>query len=177
MIVDAAHIAILRDVAAFSKVKRYRGMMPTRLALYQEQAKVDDLVEAGLIERINATMSCGSEHVLLKLTRQGFDTLKELEAAQDAAQDGPAEPEAAGSERRLSEEQEEILNDIYHFSKIKRFGGMTSPDLLADYDVKNVNNLFARGFVIRVKADLGSGRKRKGFILSEKGLAYLGLAH
>lgn len=176
MIVDAAHIAILRDVAAFSRVKRYRGMMPTRLALYQEQAKVDDLVEAGLVERINATMSCGSEHVLLKLTKEGSEALRSLEADQDAAAD-PTAPEEAASERRLSEEQEDILNDIYHFSKIKRYGGMTSPDLLEDYDVKSVNNLFARGFVIRVKADLGSGRKRKGFILSEKGLAYLGLPH
>ncbi len=178
---DATHAAILKDVAAFSKIKRYRGMLPTRLVMYQDQIKIDELLEAGFIERLNVSMPCGSEHTLLKLTDAGSEAVKVLDRP-DA--DSPAkqelvsqEPEACRVLENLNEEQMDILNDVFHYSKIKRFGGMMHYDELSIYDVKNVNILFARGFVIRVKADLGSGKKRKGLILSEKGLYYLGVSY
>lgn len=161
MQLDELHLRILKDVASFASIKRYRGMMPARLAMFTDKTKVDELVELELIERMHMSYPCGSEETLLEITSEGRQAL--------AAGYTPV-PEEANPELDLSRPQLLILNDIYHFCKISRFRGMMPPDELVGYNARDVNTLFAQGYVIKVKADMGGGKKRKGLILSDKGV-------
>jgi len=166
---DTRHLRILRDLSLFSKVKRYQGMLPAKLAVFYEDEKVRDLIEQGIVERYNISFPCGSHTAMLRLTEQGKQTVASLpqsEAAEhDAATDGPAES--------LSPEHAAALADIYHFSKIQRYGGMMPESELNNYDLKTINQLYALGFVARVSVDTGTKKKRKGLIVSEKALRYL----
>lgn len=171
------HKEILQDIASFSSIERYRGMMPAKLALCFDEGRIDELVESGLIERIEISYACGQEATLLKLTEEGEQTLTALAEGDTetlARLRRKVEPEPPPHECvHLSKDQMQIISDVYHFSKISRFGGLMPQDEIAYYDQRAVNELFAQGFVIRVKAELGSGAKRKGLILSDKGLRCL----
>ncbi len=186
MQLDAEHLKALRDVAAFGRIKRYHGMLPAKLAMFLEESKLKDLLQAGYIERLHVSFSCGSETKLLKLTDKGEELVARLRAEgtlEDTsppvtAGTTPPNQSEAGEEHRpalepLTREQLIILNDIYHFSKITRFGGIMPLDKLKEYAAADINTLYGRGFIIRVKAEVGAGAKRKGYILSDKGAEHL----
>lgn len=180
MHIENQHFEILNDIAKFADVERYRGMLPAKLALCYDTRKVEELIEANLVERVFISFSCGQESQLLKLTEQGRTALEDLcdPGGEDPAQPRgkkiliQPKPECA----ELTPEQMQIMSDILHYSKIHRFGGLMPHTETTVYPPRDLNILFARGFVIRVKAELGSGKKRKGLILSDKGLRCLGYA-
>lgn len=178
MKLDTQHLEILQDIASFSSVERYRGMLPTKLALCYEERKINELVKADLVERMEISYACGQEATLLKLTEEGEELLDEMvrngvqniQILRKRKAQPPVRPECEG----LSEEQWQIMNDIFHYSKIHRFGGLMPSNETDDYSPRALNELFAQGFIIRVKAEIGTGEKRKGYILSDKGLRCLG---
>ncbi len=178
MNLDKQHAEILSDIASFAEVERYRGMLPAKLALCYDELKVEELIQANLVERVFITFSCGQESQLLKLTEQGRAALEDLENVGDDEQGQVRRKKALTSLKpecvELTPEQLQIMSDILHYSKIHRFGGLMPHTETAEYPARDLNILFARGFVIRVKAELGSGKKRKGLILSDKGLRCLG---
>lgn len=180
MQVDAVHKEILQDIASFSTIERYRGMMPMKLAMCFDELRIAELVEAGLIERIQISYACGQEATLLKLTDAGEVLLMDLaEGDAEALARLRRRAEKVVTHREcahLSQEQWQILSDVYHYTNIPRFGGLMPQEEVGIYDQRSVNELFAQGFVIRIKAELGSGVKRKGLILSDKGLTCLGFA-
>ncbi len=175
MKLESQHIEILKDIESFSDVARYRGMLPASLAMCYSESAIEELVQAQFIERMFISYSCGKESRFFKLTDQGRAELHWLN------QGGPHDADARkkGSQRNpdcdeLTEEQLQIMSDILHFSKIHRYGGLMPQSETEIYPPQELNRLFARGFVIRVKAELGSGKKRKGLILSDLGLRCLG---
>ncbi len=177
MQLDKQHQEILQDIASFASIERYRGMLPAKLALCYDAHKIDELVHAGLVERMQISYACGQESVLLKLTEQGDQALDRLRRSETVApptlprrKDKPL-PRDCGD---LSPERLRILSDIQHFTGIHRFGGLMPQSEAENYAPQDLNELYAQGFVIRVKVELGTGEKRKGYILSDKGLRCLG---
>lgn len=164
------HLTVLKDMAVFSKVRRYRGMLPHNVSIFYDEAVINDLVQNEYVERIQVSFSCGSERVLLKPTKKGLDAAEKLRQA-----DTETDKEKKIRELRalLTEEQFDILNDVHHYSHIRRHNGMMPMEKLEIYDTKSVNELYGQGFIIKVKAEPGTGKKRKGYILSEKGIAVL----
>lgn len=176
---DDAKLRILQDIRNFTKVRRYRGMFPTKLAMFHDQNVIDELLEEGFIERIFIDLPCGSESKLLKLTEAGMDyldTLCSLPPDPAVAVSADCEPESAEPDpEALTKDQKVLLSDIYHFSNIRRFGGMMPREELENYNLRDVNTLYVRGYIIRIKAESGSGKKRRGMMLSDKGLRIMGL--
>ncbi len=164
------HLRILKDIAAFSRVKRYRGMLPGKLALCYDQSLIDELLAAGLISRLQASYSCGSETMLLKLSTQGEQLLHDLALPGQADESSCAEDALPVD---ITPEQRLLLNDIFHFSQISRFGGMMPNTEIDAYAPRDVNTLFAKGYIVRVKSESGSGVGLKGLILSDRGIAAL----
>ncbi len=178
MQLDANHVKILQDIIVFSSVERYRGMLPSKLALCHDQRKIDELVAADLVERMEMSYPCGQESTLLKLTETGQIVMENL--AHNGAHIVKPRPKHERQEtelplecRSLSALQWKILEDVFHFSKISRFGGIMPNTETENYPPKELNQLFAQGYIIRVKAEIGTGEKRKGYILSDKGLRCL----
>lgn len=180
MQLDAQHVEILQDIIVFSSVERYRGMLPSKLALCHDQRKIDELVAADLVERMEMSYPCGQESTMLKLTETGQIVMDNL--AREGAHIVQPRPRQERHEvaipsecQGLSDQQWQILQDIFHYSKISRFGGIMPNDETENYPPRELNQLFALGFIIRVKAEIGTGEKRKGYILSDKGLRCLGV--
>lgn len=178
MELDSQHIEILQDIASFSGIERYRGMLPTKLALCHDERKINELMAAGLVERMEMSFACGQETVLLKLTESGEELVDSMagngSGVLSLARKPKREPIPKAPEcQSISPAQWQIINDIFHFSKIHRFGGLMPSSEAEAFPPRELNQLFAQGFIIRVKSEIGSGRKRKGYILSDKGLRCL----
>lgn len=164
------HLKILKDIFLFSKVHRYHGMLPRKLALFYDEAAIDELLLAEFIERVHFKYPCGSNTMLLRLTPAGLAALHASQEPTETLPDDIALDE-------LTPAQWDLLSDVYHLSQLRRHGGIMPLEKVEDdkMDPKIINELYARGFLIRVKAEMGSGKKRKGFILSNKGLRHLNL--
>ncbi|QJT10446.1 hypothetical protein [Oceanidesulfovibrio marinus] len=183
---DQQHFKILKDINAFSGIKRYRGMLPAKLAIFHDAGKVEELVDEECVERIVITFACGSERVMLKLTERGHDLLEELlpvyeEAAKEAdlgevcseGEDSQVVEVKRTPTSSLSKTQCILLSDVYHYSKIHSYGGLMPSDILETYSPKDISSLSGNGYLIHVKAEVGKGKKRKGVILSDKALRLL----
>lgn len=145
---------ILRAAGAFATVERYQGSLPKRQALVFPKDDLHFLEDAGLLERIKLSYPCGRTLAGWRLTPAGTYVLP------DTAPD--AEPELAPEHLR-------ILNDVYHYSRISGFHGMMPKELARQYDKDDVEDLFAHGFLLRIRIkDAG-----KGWVVSSKGVAAL----
>ncbi len=169
MQLNQEHLKILKDVSVFSRVHRYHGMLPKKLTLFYDENIIDELLHAEYIERVHFNYPCGSNTMLLRLTSTGQTALQENEDA--------LEPMPDDIMNELTQEQWDVLSDIYHISQLRRYAGIMPLQAIEDekLEPKIVNSLYARGFLIRVKAEVGTGKKRKGFLLTNKGLRYLNL--
>lgn len=165
---------LLKDIEAFSAIKRYRGMLPSKHALLFHPESIKELIEAGLIERLVVTFACGAENTLLRLTPAGRELLQKEHTQQgDVSGQYATDDASAVSHEDLTEEQFEILQDIHHYTMIKRYGGIMPNEEVKNYNTKTINELFCNGLIIRVKVENHVQKKRKGVILSEKGFRYL----
>lgn len=164
---------LLTDIEAFSSIKRYRGMLPSKHALLFHPDSIKELIEAGLIERLVVSFACGAENTLLRLTPSGREALQQQHGApKEPSQSYDADPTTISHED-LTSDQFEILQDIHHYTMIKRYGGIMPNEEVKNYDTKAINELFCHGLIIRVKVETHEQKKRKGVILSEKGFRYL----
>lgn len=164
---------LLLDIAAFSTIKRYRGMLPSKHALLFHPESIKELIEAGLIEKLVVSFACGAENTLFRLTEAGRALLQQRYDGQTAFGKQQADDAEALYYDELTAEQFEILQDIHHYSMIKRHGGIMPSEEVKNYDTKTINELFCNGLIIRVKVETRAQKKRKGVILSEKGARYL----
>ncbi len=167
---------LLMDIEAFSAIKRYRGMLPSRHALLFHPDSIKKLIEAGLIERLVVSFACGAENTLLRLTPAGRTLLQEEHGSQMDQKDFSATDAGEVCYTELTSEQFEILQDIHHYTMIKRYGGIMPNEEVKNYDTRTINELFCNGLIIRVKVENRAQKKRKGVILSEKGFRYLSSA-
>ena len=171
MNLDSEKLQILADIDSFSNIQRYRGMMPSRLAMFHDDEQLTELINNEYVERVLVDLPCGSETKLLKLTDLGAELLDEARVSGSFTEPGPQRPQL---EIELSKRQWILLKDIYHFSGIHRHRGMMPLSELEAYDQEDVRALYANGLIIRVKIESG-GKKIKGMALSRKGLRLIGL--
>lgn len=171
MLLDNEHLQILADIESFAAIKKYRGMMPNRLTLFHQPDKLDELLQCGLVERVHVDMPCGAESRLFKLTDQGVEELERYRQS-DEGQDF-AKTSQPGAFSGLTRPQWILLNDIFHISQMHKNGGIAPNDELAAYDPADIQALYKGGLIVRVKAETGKGGKRKGLVLSRKGLQFV----
>ncbi|TVM26709.1 hypothetical protein, partial [Oceanidesulfovibrio marinus] len=133
----------LKDINAVSGIKRYRGMLPAKLAIFHDAGKVEERVDEECVEHIVITFSCVSELVMLKRTERGHDLIDELlpvyEAAAKEADLVEVCPEFEESQvvevnrthtSCLAKTQCILLSDVYHDSKIHSYGALMPSDIL-----------------------------------------------
>ncbi len=150
---------IIRAISQFAALDRYQGALPRKHALLYEENDLKALIDAGLVERMKFTFSCGRNSEGFRLTAAGREALAGL-------------PDTASDEGGLAPEHIDIMNDIYHFSKISRNKGVMPKDMARRYQREDLDDLFSRGYVLRVKVKAfpKDGKAVKGFVLSSKGL-------
>ncbi len=160
---------IIKAAAAFSSLDRYQGALPKKHALIYDEDDLAVLINDGLLETMRFTFSCGRQSEGLRLTALGREALAGLpqDEPEDALDDGLDE---------LAPEHIDIMNDIYHFSKITKNKGVMPKELSRRYVAEDLDDLFSRGYILRVKvkvkskADAKSAKPVKGYVLSSKGL-------
>lgn len=150
----AAEIDILRAAAAFSTVQRYSGTMPKRQALHYDKTRLAGLEDAGFLERVKLSFSCGKNLEGWRLTGPGRRAL----AGDDA-------------QAALLPEHLRILSDVYHYSRLSQNRGMMPKELARNFDADDLDDLFLHGYLLRI--DLKGAIKAKGWLVSNKGLAAL----
>lgn len=183
MIFTPEHIKILSDLVTFSKIDRYRGMLPAKMAAFYAQDILEEMIDQNLVESFVVSYPCGSEQTFYKMTKAGRKALEEEQAntrageySHEQAEDHPYKKIRDNiTADNLQEEHNHILNDIFHLSKVQRNGGLTPMEELQEYGPYEINTLYAKGYIIRVKVTMRDKTKRKGLILSDKGIKALEL--
>ncbi len=163
---------LLQDIASFSKVRRYKGMLPSKLTLFYDESRVEELITSGYIERLIVSYPCGSEPSYLRLTNSGEEMLQNLGIS--------SAPQKRSPKRLvddLTEEQLLLLNDLFHYAQVTCNGGMAPISCIEAESLKDLNMLLTKGYALRVKTESGKGKKRKGLVLTEKGLLTLHAAN
>jgi hypothetical protein len=150
---------ILRATAAFAAVARYQGTMPKRQALVYAKDDLAILEDAGFLEQVKLSYPCGKSVAGWRLTNAGRRLLPGQEHI---------------GEEELEPEHLRILSDVYHYSRISRFGGMMPKELGKDYDADDMRDLYWHGYLLRIR--LKGAKRAKGWVVSAKGLAVLHLA-
>lgn len=157
-------MAILQAVIGFAHVEKYQGTLPRKLALMYDEDDVQDLVAMGLLEWTTMTYSCGRDVFGLRATVAG----KEL--ADECAPDPQPDQETGGACIEFTHEHLTLLSDIYHYSKVSHLEGLYPERLAKGQSKEDLDDLFDRGLIIKVRVNRQDDDKRiKGFLLSSKG--------
>jgi hypothetical protein len=156
-----AQRGIVKAVAEFSAVERYQGSMPRRHTFLYDERDIKELVRSDYLEWIKLTFSCGKGLKGLRLTDAGRRAL---------AMDGIPDPDGAEG---LEPEHLDILSDAFHLARTTRYRGIMPDKKVRFYDPEDVADLFARGYLLRVRIKWGEGKKAKGYVVSTKGLRVL----
>lgn len=154
-----AQRGIVKAVAEFAAVERYQGAMPRRHTFLYDERDIKELVRGDYLEWIKLTFSCGKGLKGLRLTEAG----RRAVALDLPGQDGGG----------LEPEHLDILGDAYHLARTTRYRGIMPDKKTRFYDPDDVADLFARGYLLRVRVKWGEGRKAKGYVVSTKGLRVL----
>jgi len=71
------------------------------------------------------------------------------------------------------QEQLSYCHYVYQFMQVRRYQGMMPEHLVRACDEKKLDELFERGLLAFLEARLESGRRLRGVVLTDKGLALL----
>jgi hypothetical protein len=175
MLVTDEHIQLLRDIHSFAKIKRYHGLLPVKHLLFHDQDVVEELKSDNLIEKRAIYAQCGGKMTGYRLTKAAAKRLKKLghKLEEDDLEDRLMELSGVDPEE-LSPRHIEILSDVYHFSKVKVFGGLIPKHEMKDhYDKKDIRLLYDLGLILYIKIKGSDVKYEKGYILSELGRSVL----
>ena len=150
---------ILNAVGQFLEVSKYHGAMPRKLVLAYRDKDIKELVAEGLLEWVKFTYGCGKEVKGLRLTSDGQ---LQMERASRIGND-----RAACSE--LAYEYLRILQDIFHFSHMPRYRRMMPQKKAEGYISCDFDDLFSRGYILKMKLKIQGERTLKGYVISSKG--------
>lgn len=79
----------------------------------------------------------------------------------------------------LTKDDIELLTEVYHFTKIKRYHGIAPRDLLEECDRKRVKDLYKSGYLFNIRLKGPSVKYEKGYVLTDRGhllLKHIGVA-
>lgn len=166
------HIQVLKDIRRFAQISRYHGMLPEKHALMYEQGVLDFLEELNLIETGTVIAQCGAHMTGYRLTEGARRDLKVMGVELDA-ETGPGELSTEDEDGCLTSDQIEILADLFHISRVKKFGGITPKEMLDEYDKKDVKVLYELGYILYIKLKGKVVKHGKGYILTDQSLRLL----
>lgn len=171
-LLTAKHVQVLKDISRFSGIRRYHGMLPEKHALLYEAGVLDYLEECNLVEIGTVIAQCGAHMSGYRLTEGARRDLKLM----GVELEGETEPQELSTEDEdgcLTNGQIEILADVYHFSRVSRFGGITPKEMLDDYDKKDIKVLYELGYILYIKLKGKAVKHGKGYILTDRSLRLL----
>ena len=166
------HIQVLKDIRRFAQIGRYHGMLPEKHALMYEQGVLDFLEELNLIEIGTVIAQCGAHMTGYRLTEGSRRDLKAMGVELDA-ETAPRERSTEDEDGCLTSDQIEILADLFHISRVKKFGGITPKEMLDEYDKKDVKVLYELGYILYIKLKGKAVKHGKGYILTDQSLRLL----
>lgn len=168
MLLTEKHVQILKHVHAYSKIKRYHGMLPQRDSSIYEEEILDYLLDAGLIDEGVILTTCGSNPKGYRLSKSAIKELEDL-GIDIRNEDWEAlRGHNWVADDLLDEEHIDALVDIYHFSKVKKYNGIAPREALADYDKTIFKILYDMGYVFHIKLKGSNVKYQKGYVLSDK---------
>lgn len=173
MTLSDKQIQILRDCQRFSAIRTYHGLLPEKISSLYDEDVVRELIALSLLERGTVVSRCGGKLNGLRLTPKAEALLPGMPSVElSSIRELPDE--------ELDAEDFSILRDVFHYSHIKCFGGMSPKDGLEDlYGKKVVRRLFDLGLLLSIKLkgrEADKKRSRKGYILSDLGRRVLARA-
>ncbi len=166
------HLQVLKDIRRFANIRRYHGMLPEKHALIYEQGVLDFLQESNLVETGTVVAQCGAHMTGYRLTEGARRDLRDMGIELDGAPE-PQELPIEDEDGCLTNEQIEILADLYHISRIKKFGGITPKEMLDEYDKRDVKLLYELGYILYIKLKGKAVKHGKGYILTDQSLRLL----
>ncbi|GAB6036897.1 hypothetical protein JCM15519_14560 [Fundidesulfovibrio butyratiphilus] len=150
--------ALLASVSRFETIGRYQGLMPGKHLVTFGQDLTARLERLGLIEEVELTYNCGKTLKAVRLTPQGRLEIEDEQHPQGA--DDPAE---------LTLEHLVLLQDVLHFSHMPRYRFMLPAKKAKIYNQEDLNDLFVRGYLLKLKVSTDDRGAAKGYVISAKG--------
>lgn len=160
---------ILKDIHMLSKIGGKGGCLPLKDALIYNPDELRGLQKNDYVKAVTLMMPCGGEVRGFTLTRTGEWALRKLEAryrldSLDAAIQFHAERHC------LTPDQVDILRDIHHFCRLRKSGGIfPRKEAEAACRGDDLEFLYLQGYILKIQSSDASGKKEKGYILSNKG--------
>lgn len=172
MILTQRHVQVLRDIYRFNKIKRYHGLLPEKHAMFYDADLLTTLEDRGLIEEGTVIARCGKQLRGYRLTEDARKKLKDMGVSlstpeEDFDQAPPDEHDELGPEHVR------VLADMYHFSQVAKYNGITPRHEIEDYPKNDVKLLYDLGYILYIKLKGAGVKYSKGYILTEAGLRLL----
>lgn len=169
-ILTDSQLQILKDVNRFSTLKRYHGLLPEKFAVFYDQQALEDLMARCLIEEGMVVSRCGAK-------LHGFRLTETCRAGLKAKNVNLEPPDARLADLTLlpgddlSAEQLSILRDVFHYTHLRKFRGITPKAELEEvYSKKDIKSLYNLGLILYIKLKgIRDDRNRKGYVLSDLG--------
>lgn len=168
MILTDRHIQILKDVSHYSKIQRYHGLMPRKEALLYDEDLLEGLVENGLVEEGVIEKSCGSNPVGYRLSEKGKSDLKSVGIDFTSDEWKVLQSDSHVHLDDLEEDDIQVLVDMYHLTRLKRFDGMAPKFIMEHYSSSQLKALYDLGYILYIKLKGAEISCEKGYVLSEK---------
>jgi DNA-binding NarL/FixJ family response regulator len=173
LILSQQHIKLMQDISAFAGMERYHGLMPERHAVIYDDEVIRDLVDNNLVDEGVLTTTCGMETKGFKLTDTAKDELERLGLDLDDEGWDDIKDLVYVTDDDLTKEDIELLTEVYHFTKIKRYHGIAPRDMLEECDKKRVKDLYKSGYLFNIRLKGPSVKHEKGYVLTDRGHSLL----
>lgn len=168
MILTEHHVELLKHIHTYSKIKQYHGMLPRKEAAVYDDRLIDYLLEQGLVEEGVIITTCGSNPKGYRLAEGAKDELDALGIDIGGEEWRQLKETRSVTADGLEREHIDLLMDIYHFSKIKKFHGIAPRFVLDSYDTDVIKFLYDTGYIFYIKLKGSKVDHEKGYVLSDK---------
>lgn len=176
MALNDAELGVLKDIQNYSRIERYLGMLPAKLTVVYQDGLLQNLIDLGLVEEGVILTSCGANPSGFRLTDEGRQTLFESGCRSPKDRWERLAASQHPDVDALDADTLDVLVDLYHLSKLRRFGGVVPVDFLEGYSRASFSALYDLGLIYWVKLKGKDVQRSKGYILSDKAVRLLRMA-
>lgn len=167
------HLQVLQDIYRYSRIERYHGMLPQRLTYAYDDGVLPELMEMGLVEEGVILTRCGSNPIGFRLSEKGKQDLKDNGIDLLNVEWERFRQDESVDLDGLSEEDLDVLMDIYYLTKTKKYNGIAPRHLLEDYGRPRLEFLYDAGLILYIKLKGKNVQREKGYVLSERATTLL----
>ncbi|GAB7023052.1 hypothetical protein [Salidesulfovibrio brasiliensis] len=175
MKLSSRDLGVLKDIQNYSRIERYHGMLPAKLADVYDEGVIARLVDLELIEEGAILTKCGSNPSGYRLTDDGKAALSDSGFCARDSRWAKLTASEHPDVDSLDEGTLDVLADLYHLSRLRRSGGLVRKEFLEDYDNSSLSALYDLGLVYWVKLKGKKVESGKGYMISDKAIRMLKL--